>query len=166
LRGLATNIICSFGGRQRESSAAVRSLFWLAILDEFRNSLLRTAWLSAERWDSCHRRLLKTDSLRNFAFRKIGAIRPGRDTYWAREGMRQVPKSRHSTRAVRDRFRHRRRRHGSVSRARHEVEARSRDQDPSRVVCGWTQIASRDFNAGPRQLIGRTARPWARRRGL
>jgi hypothetical protein len=43
LRGLATNIICSSGGRQRERSAAVRSLFWLAILDELRNSLLRTA---------------------------------------------------------------------------------------------------------------------------
>jgi hypothetical protein len=43
---------------------------------------------------------------------------------------------------------------------RYGISAKSRSRSfPSRLRL--TQIASRDFNVGPRQLIGRTARPWA-----
>src|SRR5262249_27479871 len=43
--------------------------------------------------------------------------------------------------------------------------AKSRSRSfPSRLRL--TQIASRDFNVRPRQLIGCTARPWSRRPGL
>jgi hypothetical protein len=45
LRGLATNIVCSFGAQRLESSAAVRSAFWLTVLNEFRNRDFRP-WLA------------------------------------------------------------------------------------------------------------------------